>query len=48
MNIHLPVATSPLQVKGKVVPMLFLNLASRHEGVLWKWRYSSTHSWSLQ
>jgi hypothetical protein len=24
--------------------VLFLNLALRHEGVLWEWRYSSTHS----
>jgi hypothetical protein len=28
--------------KGKVIPVL--NWAPRHEGVLGKWRYSSTHS----
>jgi hypothetical protein len=27
---------------GKVVPVL--NYAPRHEGVLWEWRYGSTHS----
>jgi hypothetical protein len=30
--------------KGKVAPVLFLNWATRHEGVLWEWKYSSTHS----
>jgi hypothetical protein len=30
--------------KGKVVPVLSLNRAPRHEGVLGEWRYSSTHS----
>jgi hypothetical protein len=30
--------------KDKVVPMLFFNSAQRHEGVLGKWRYSSTYS----
>jgi hypothetical protein len=30
--------------KGKVVAMLFFNLALRHEGVLGEGRYSSTHS----
>jgi hypothetical protein len=30
--------------KVKVVPVLFLNSAPRHEGVLLEWRYSSTHS----
>jgi hypothetical protein len=30
--------------KGKVVPVLFLNWAPRHERVLGEWRYSSTHS----
>jgi hypothetical protein len=30
--------------KGKIVPVLFFNRASSHEGVLWEWRYSSTHS----
>jgi hypothetical protein len=29
--------------KVKVVPVLFLNWASRHEGVLGEWKYSSTH-----
>jgi hypothetical protein len=28
--------------KGKVIPVLYW--APRHEGVLWEWRYSSTHS----
>jgi hypothetical protein len=28
--------------KGKVVPVL--NQAPRHEGVLGRWRYSTTHS----
>jgi hypothetical protein len=30
--------------KGKVVLVLFLNWAPRHEGVLKEWRYSCTHS----
>jgi len=34
--------------KGKVVPVLFLNLARRYEGVLGKWKYSSTHSLTAQ
>jgi len=29
--------------KGKVVPVL--NSAPCHDGVLGKWRYSSTYSW---
>jgi hypothetical protein len=32
--------------KGKVVPVLFCNLAPRHEGVLGEWRYSSSHSFT--
>jgi hypothetical protein len=38
--------TPSVYVKGKskVVPVLFFNWASRHEGVLGEWRYSSTHS----
>jgi hypothetical protein len=31
-----------VRVKGKVVPVL--NEAPRHEGVMGKWMYSSTHS----
>jgi hypothetical protein len=31
-------------IKGKVVSVLFFNLAPRHEGVLGEWRYSFTHS----
>jgi hypothetical protein len=31
-------------IKGKVVPVLFLNWASRHESVLGEWKYSSTRS----
>jgi hypothetical protein len=34
-------------IKVKVVPVLFLNLAPRHEGVLGEWRYRSTHSLTL-
>jgi hypothetical protein len=30
--------------KGKVVPVLFLNRAPGHEGVLGEWRYRSAHS----
>jgi hypothetical protein len=30
--------------KGKVVPVISFNWASRHEGVLGEWRYSPTHS----
>jgi hypothetical protein len=34
----------PSSKKGKVVPVLSLNLASRHEGLLGEWKYISTHS----
>jgi len=30
---------------GGGVKSLCFNWAPRHEGVLWAWRYSSTHSW---
>jgi hypothetical protein len=30
--------------KGKVDPLLFLNLVPRHESVLGEWKYSCTHS----
>jgi hypothetical protein len=33
-----------LHVKGKIVPVLPLNSALRHEGVLGEWTYRSTHS----
>jgi hypothetical protein len=32
--------------KGKIVPVLFLNRAPRHEGVLGEWRYISTLSFT--
>jgi len=31
-------------VKRKVVPVLFLNRAPLHEGILEEWKYSSTYS----
>jgi len=34
-----------VKVKVKVKSYLCFNWASRHGGVLWAWRYSSTHSW---
>jgi hypothetical protein len=30
--------------EGKIIPLLFFNWASHHEGVLEEWRYSSMHS----
>jgi hypothetical protein len=42
---------SPSKGKGKVIvtviPVLFLNRASRHEGALGDWMYSATHSLTL-
>jgi hypothetical protein len=37
--------TQKAKVKVKVKLSLCFNWAPRHEGVLGKWRYSSTHSW---
>jgi len=31
--------------KGEDVPVLFLNWAPCHEGILEEWRYSATQSW---
>jgi hypothetical protein len=36
--------TRKQKVKGKLVSVLFLNLAPCHEGELGEWRYSSMHS----
>jgi hypothetical protein len=33
-----------VSIKVKLSPCFFLNWAPRHEGVLWEWRYSCTHS----
>jgi hypothetical protein len=45
MNLYK--SCSIVKGKGKVVPALFFNWAPRQEGVLEKWRYSSTHSLTL-
>jgi hypothetical protein len=36
--------SNTVKVKPKIVPVLFFNRSSRHEGLLGEWRYRSTHS----
>jgi hypothetical protein len=41
-TINLVMNSLKVNGKGKVVPVLFLNRAPSHEGVLREWSYSST------